>query len=139
MQRLRRFARYWDLVANSGNFRETLPLLWAGGESPFDVFLTFSDWLAIEVGRQHAVALPRLARCLHRYLTTVAGRDDGKVRTTVLRDYERGGRRSDLRLGEADGDGAIEGGGTGVAGGRRDRRGGGRRRQDRHGEAAGYR
>ncbi len=29
MQRLRRFARYWDLVANSGNFRTTTPLLWS--------------------------------------------------------------------------------------------------------------
>ena len=28
MQRLRRFARYWDLVGNSGNFVETTPLLW---------------------------------------------------------------------------------------------------------------
>src|SRR5580704_3321279 len=28
MQRLRRFARYWDLIANSGNFVETTPLLW---------------------------------------------------------------------------------------------------------------
>lgn len=33
MQRLRRFARYWELVGNSGNFRETLPLLWAGRPS----------------------------------------------------------------------------------------------------------
>ena len=30
MQRLRRFARYWDLVGNSGNFIETAPLLWTG-------------------------------------------------------------------------------------------------------------
>ena len=30
MQRLRRFARYWDLVGNSGNFRETTPLIWNG-------------------------------------------------------------------------------------------------------------
>jgi radical SAM superfamily enzyme YgiQ (UPF0313 family) len=28
LQRLRRFARYWDLVANSGNFVESTPLLW---------------------------------------------------------------------------------------------------------------
>src|SRR6266850_2142882 len=28
MQRLRRFAKYWDLVANSGNFVETTPLIW---------------------------------------------------------------------------------------------------------------
>jgi radical SAM superfamily enzyme YgiQ (UPF0313 family) len=30
MQRLRRFARYWDLVGNSGNFVETTPLIWSG-------------------------------------------------------------------------------------------------------------
>ena len=29
MQRLRRFARYWDLVGNSGNFIETTPLIWS--------------------------------------------------------------------------------------------------------------
>jgi radical SAM superfamily enzyme YgiQ (UPF0313 family) len=29
MQRLRRFARYWDLVGNSGNFVATTPLIWA--------------------------------------------------------------------------------------------------------------
>lgn len=33
MQRLRRFARYWDLVGNSGNFVETLPLFWCGAPS----------------------------------------------------------------------------------------------------------
>ena len=32
MQRMRRFAKYWDLVGNSGNFVETTPLLWSGGE-----------------------------------------------------------------------------------------------------------
>jgi radical SAM superfamily enzyme YgiQ (UPF0313 family) len=30
MQRLRRFARYWDLVGNSGNFVESTPLIWGG-------------------------------------------------------------------------------------------------------------
>jgi radical SAM superfamily enzyme YgiQ (UPF0313 family) len=30
MQRLRRFARYWDLVGNSGNFIETTSLIWLG-------------------------------------------------------------------------------------------------------------
>ena len=33
MQRLRRFARYWDLIANSGNFVETTPLIWRNGET----------------------------------------------------------------------------------------------------------
>jgi radical SAM superfamily enzyme YgiQ (UPF0313 family) len=29
MQKLRRFARYWDLVGNSGNFVDTTPLIWS--------------------------------------------------------------------------------------------------------------
>ncbi len=33
MQRLRRFARYWDLVANSGNFSASAPLIWAESTS----------------------------------------------------------------------------------------------------------
>ena len=32
MQKLRRFARYWDLVGNSGNFVETTPLIWSNTE-----------------------------------------------------------------------------------------------------------
>jgi len=31
LQKLRRFARYWDLVGNSGNFVETTPLIWGNG------------------------------------------------------------------------------------------------------------
>jgi len=33
MQKLRRFARYWDLIGNSGNFIESTPLIW-GLSSP---------------------------------------------------------------------------------------------------------
>ncbi len=34
MQRLRRFSRYWDLIANSGNFAVTLPRVWNYSPSP---------------------------------------------------------------------------------------------------------
>ena len=30
IQELRRFAKYWDTIANSGNFVETMPMLWSG-------------------------------------------------------------------------------------------------------------
>ena len=33
MQRLRRFARYWDMVGNSGNFVESTPLIWNVGQA----------------------------------------------------------------------------------------------------------
>jgi radical SAM superfamily enzyme YgiQ (UPF0313 family) len=68
MQRLRRFARYWDLIANSGNFVETTPLLWPAG-SPFHGFLRFSDWLYAQTRQTHSIALARLRELVARYLT----------------------------------------------------------------------
>jgi hypothetical protein len=68
LQRLRRFARFWDLTANSGRFTQTLPLLWRSGASPFESFLRFSDWLGVKLGRTHSIALVALAEHLYRYL-----------------------------------------------------------------------
>jgi radical SAM superfamily enzyme YgiQ (UPF0313 family) len=92
VQRLRRFARYWDLVGNSGNFIETTPLLWQHGGSPFRAFLTFSDWLYARVGRTDSIALARLAELLFEHLTAELGRDPGPVAAALWRDYQRGGR-----------------------------------------------
>lgn len=69
MQRLRRFARYFDLVFNNGNFPETVALL-LKGDSPFERFLNFSDWMFATTGQSHHLALNRLARLLARYLET---------------------------------------------------------------------
>lgn len=62
MQRLRRFARYWDLVANSGRFRGIERL------RRFEPFWNFSDWLYRRVGRTHDLAPERLGRLLQEYL-----------------------------------------------------------------------
>jgi len=75
VQRMRRFARFWDLVANSGRFPRTAPLLWAEAVSPFAEFLRFSDWLFARTGQQHGVALSRLARLLETYLVETRGQD----------------------------------------------------------------
>ncbi len=93
MQRLRRFARFWDLIGNSGNFVETTPLLWAGGGSPFAAFWRLSDWLFAQTGRQHAIALPTLVGLIFRYLTETAGCDGKRAATSLQRDNERCGRR----------------------------------------------
>lgn len=96
MQRLRRFARYWDLVANSGNFVASTPLIWtdpAGAAgSPFWAFWRFSEWLFGEAGRTHDLALVRLAEWLFRYLTQVVGHPPAAVAEVLRRDYQRGGR-----------------------------------------------
>jgi hypothetical protein len=66
MQRLVRFARYWDLVANSGRFSHTLPVLL--GEMPFQNFMAFSDWLYANTDATHRIALDRLAAMVQRWL-----------------------------------------------------------------------
>jgi radical SAM superfamily enzyme YgiQ (UPF0313 family) len=91
MQRLRRFARYWDLVANSGNFVETAPLIWEGC-SPFRSFLEFSDWLYGREGRTSAIALVRLFEAVREYLVSRKGLPTDRVDSVMVRDYRRGGR-----------------------------------------------
>ncbi|HYO09993.1 MAG TPA: DUF4080 domain-containing protein [Tepidisphaeraceae bacterium] len=84
MQRLRRFARYWDLIANSGNFLGATPLIWSragrvgeaerAGESPspFEAFLMLSDWLFARAGQAHGIALVRLYELLFEWLAAGA-------------------------------------------------------------------
>jgi radical SAM superfamily enzyme YgiQ (UPF0313 family) len=92
MQRLRRFAKYWDMVGNSGNFVTTTPLVWGDG-SPFARFMEFSDWLFARAGRTDGVALARLMELLFTWLTTRRGLDKRIVAQALWRDYQRGGRR----------------------------------------------
>ncbi|WP_395404589.1 DUF4080 domain-containing protein [Pseudoduganella sp. UC29_106] len=66
MQRLVRFARYWDLVANSGRFTHATPVLL--GEHPFANFMAFSDWLYANTDATHRIALDRLAVLVGRWL-----------------------------------------------------------------------
>ncbi|HNQ73651.1 MAG TPA: DUF4080 domain-containing protein [Verrucomicrobiota bacterium] len=94
MQRLRRFAKYWDLVGNSGNFVETAPLLWSGQASPFTAFLNWSDWLFARTRRTDSIALAHLMELLLEHLTTVTGLDAPLVAQSLWRDYQRGGRQN---------------------------------------------
>jgi radical SAM superfamily enzyme YgiQ (UPF0313 family) len=92
MQKLRRFARYWERMGNSGNFIETLPRLWADGASPFRSFLGLSEWLYARAGRTDTIALVRLGEWLLQYLTEIRGLDVREVAGSLWRDYRRGGR-----------------------------------------------
>ena len=96
MQKLRRFARYWDLVGNSGNFLETTPLIWGnagqGTCSPFAAFMRWSEWLHRRVGRTDSIALVRLMELLFDFLTGERGLDPRQAAQAMWRDYQRGGR-----------------------------------------------
>lgn len=90
VQRLRRFARYWDLVANSGNFPQTLPLILADG-SAFRRFLACSDFLYERTGQTHGIALVRLAELLFAYLTGPRAWPASQVAEALWDDYRHTG------------------------------------------------
>jgi radical SAM superfamily enzyme YgiQ (UPF0313 family) len=90
IQKMRRFARYWDLVANSGNFVRTTPMIWRDG-SAFAGFMNFSDWLYERIGRTHAISLNHLAEALFEYLIG-HGLEKETAAAEMAMDLSRGAR-----------------------------------------------
>ncbi|MDB5907414.1 MAG: B12-binding radical protein [Massilia sp.] len=84
MLRLVRFARYWDLVANSGRFVNTIEQMLGG--APFDNFMAFSDWIYSETDATHRIALERLAALVAQWLQ-VRGMDKAAALELVGSDY----------------------------------------------------
>jgi hypothetical protein len=92
MQRMRRFSRYWDLVANSGRFTATLPLLWEHGASPFERFLAFGDWLYARLRRTHEIKLNTLAQSLYDFITREEGASAEETLSALAADFARAGQ-----------------------------------------------
>lgn len=84
MQQLVRFARYWDLVANSGRFAHTMPLILR--ESPFVNFMKLSNWLYASTDATHRIALERLAVLVTKWLIE-EGVDAEQAAAVVRSDY----------------------------------------------------
>jgi radical SAM superfamily enzyme YgiQ (UPF0313 family) len=91
MQRIARFARYWEMVGNAGRFRRVLPLLL--GDSPFLNFMRFSDWLYETTKKTHEISLERLFEAVLRYLVEQGGVDREAAIDAVLADYQASGAR----------------------------------------------
>jgi radical SAM superfamily enzyme YgiQ (UPF0313 family) len=91
MQRLNRFARYWDMIANSGRFVHTRPALL--GDTPFIRFLRLSDWLFDTTHQTHRIAVDRLYELVFDGLTRLFGLDVDAARDLLTRDYIGSGAR----------------------------------------------
>ena len=72
MQDLKRMARFWDLLYNSGNFQGSVRLLWPD-QDVHAGFLRFSKWLYGATLSTWQIALKRLAELLFAYLTGELG------------------------------------------------------------------
>ena len=105
IQELRRFAKYWDAIANSGNFVESLVSLWEpdfndniedrlsdAAPSPFGEFRRLAAWIYRQERKSHGIPLGRLVELLFVYLTTIKGLSPSDVAGSLWRDYQRGGR-----------------------------------------------
>lgn len=94
MQRIARFARYWELIGNSGRFRRALPMLLGdAADEPFNRFMAFADWLFARTGKTHEIALERLAELVHAYLTTQRGVAPSDAVEALRQDYEGSGAK----------------------------------------------
>lgn len=110
MQRFTRFTRYWDLLANSGRFAQTLALLLGTSPtiiandtscppvaavvaaSPFWRFMKFSDWLWQRLDATHRLTPEALVDALFDYLSQSLPPD--AVRQVLRTDYLASGARS---------------------------------------------
>jgi len=89
MRRLNRFARYWDLIGNSGRFRESLSVLL--GDTPFQRFMKLSDWLYATNRQVHGFALKRLFDLVHEGAITHLGIDPDIATPLLAQDFQRTG------------------------------------------------
>jgi hypothetical protein len=87
IQRLKRFARYFDLVHNSGRFPQTARLLLDG--APFAHMLALADWLWAETRATAGIAAARLATLLERHLVDARALDPVRVREAIQADVGR--------------------------------------------------
>lgn len=94
MQRLTRFSRYWDMIANSGRFAHTLPHILR--DSPFAHFMALSDWLYAATDATHRIALDRLAALVGQWLQ-LQGLGKEVVAATLESDYAGQAHKAHIR------------------------------------------
>jgi hypothetical protein len=96
MQRVNRFARFWDMIGNSGRFGKTLPVILA--QQPFENFLELSDCLYELAGSSWKISLRRLFSLLFIALTEQLKLRPELVRGSLLADYKRSGQKGVIDL-----------------------------------------
>jgi radical SAM superfamily enzyme YgiQ (UPF0313 family) len=88
IQKMKRFARFWDIFYNSGSFTKTVPLLWTSPVIPchdteskilnqvqddekpkvFKHFYTFSEWIYTQTLSTWKISLDRQITLIHTFL-----------------------------------------------------------------------
>lgn len=90
-QQMNRFARYWDMIGNSGRFERTLPLLL--GDAPFARFWKLSEWIYTQAQQTHKIALPRLFVLVHEGGQIALNLHQDELEAALLEDYSHTGQK----------------------------------------------
>jgi hypothetical protein len=94
MQRLNRFARFWDLIGNSGRFIVTLPVIL--DEQPFQRFLRLSEALYTLTGTTWQISLKRLFELTYQVMTETLEVSNIEAETVLSEDFLRTGEKGRL-------------------------------------------
>lgn len=96
LQRINRFARFWDMIANSGRFKNSLPLII--GNEPFERFLEFSDELYKQAGRTSKISLKRVFELFYSVATEHMVVKPDIARNALDLDFQQSGQKGWLNL-----------------------------------------
>ena len=96
MQRVNRFARYWDMIANSGRFKNTLPLILK--DSPFDYFMLLCEGLYQAAGSTWKISLQRLFILLFENIKNRSDIDEVMLFEAMSTDYQRTAEKASFEL-----------------------------------------
>ncbi|MBX2847598.1 MAG: DUF4080 domain-containing protein [Acidiferrobacterales bacterium] len=92
VQSINRFARYWDLIANSGRFNLSLPLLLV--DKPFINFERVTRALFNRTGQTHKISLLRLYDLIFLIAVEEFDLDEGVIREAIQQDFTKSGLKS---------------------------------------------
>lgn len=92
VQNIARFARYWDLIGNSGRFKNTLPALM--GDNSFQSFMQLASALYERTGQTHKISLIRLYDLVFDIATEDLQRSADLIRSLINTDFSSSGLKS---------------------------------------------
>jgi len=98
LQEMNRFAHFWNLIANSGNFKSTFVLLThsALGTEKKSLFWEFSRltrYLSEQHPQGHGISLHHLMESVCTYFIEIKKHDPSQVRNALLDDYNLHAKR----------------------------------------------
>jgi radical SAM superfamily enzyme YgiQ (UPF0313 family) len=86
MQRINRFARYWDMIGNSGRFKYSLPHILS--DKPFDDFMAITEWIYNKTGQIHKINLKKLFELISQSVEALYPEKHELVIEKIEVDYE---------------------------------------------------